>query len=295
MGGFVLTRWVFRSHTFIRGVWNESCRKRYFSPFLFSFFCGDFRIRHSSRIRLNMAQGNMRFSTHRPRQAHAREIMGLPRGATQKEIKAAYRRLAREWHPDLNPDPHGMSIVFTSFSIFFLQNGNATCLFTFVKSCNNSFFLDISLIHFIISYCLPSFSPCFLPHFLHCWCHVVFLSHTSIAKRNLNICFFLHFRSQWFHALFLFYDSFVMYFYVLLNVLSIFRFFNFTDEPAWTIFFQLFRPIHFLCNTKFTLSCFPQSRPCNFVRLLWRLFYWKNLVAQPSSISCRSQTEDGGA
>jgi len=39
-------------------------------------------------------------------EAHAREIMGLPRGATQKEIKAAYRRLAREWHPDLNPDPH---------------------------------------------------------------------------------------------------------------------------------------------------------------------------------------------
>jgi len=31
------------------------------------------------------------------------QILGVPRGATEKEIKKAYRRLARQYHPDLNP------------------------------------------------------------------------------------------------------------------------------------------------------------------------------------------------
>ena len=30
-------------------------------------------------------------------------IMGLGRGATEKEIKQAYRKLARKYHPDINP------------------------------------------------------------------------------------------------------------------------------------------------------------------------------------------------
>ncbi len=30
-------------------------------------------------------------------------ILGVPRNATEKEIKEAYRKLVRRWHPDLNP------------------------------------------------------------------------------------------------------------------------------------------------------------------------------------------------
>ncbi len=33
------------------------------------------------------------------------EVLGVPRSATQEDIQRAYRRLARTYHPDLNPDP----------------------------------------------------------------------------------------------------------------------------------------------------------------------------------------------
>src|SRR4051812_18324996 len=32
-------------------------------------------------------------------------VLGLARGATDSEVKRAYRRLARDLHPDVNPDP----------------------------------------------------------------------------------------------------------------------------------------------------------------------------------------------
>lgn len=32
------------------------------------------------------------------------EILGVPSDATQEDIKRAYRKLARQWHPDVNPD-----------------------------------------------------------------------------------------------------------------------------------------------------------------------------------------------
>src|SRR5687768_17189630 len=33
------------------------------------------------------------------------EVLGLARGATEDEIRKAYRRLARQYHPDVNKDP----------------------------------------------------------------------------------------------------------------------------------------------------------------------------------------------
>ena len=32
------------------------------------------------------------------------KILGLKRGASQKDVKKAYRKMAKKWHPDKNPD-----------------------------------------------------------------------------------------------------------------------------------------------------------------------------------------------
>ena len=32
------------------------------------------------------------------------KILGVDKKSSQKDVKAAYRKLARKWHPDVNPD-----------------------------------------------------------------------------------------------------------------------------------------------------------------------------------------------
>jgi DnaJ-class molecular chaperone len=40
------------------------------------------------------------------------EVLGVPRTASQKEIKSAFRKLARKYHPDVNPSDAGASEKF---------------------------------------------------------------------------------------------------------------------------------------------------------------------------------------
>ena len=45
------------------------------------------------------------------------DLLGLDRGASQDEIKKAYRKIARELHPDVNPDPAVAVKAFKDFNL----------------------------------------------------------------------------------------------------------------------------------------------------------------------------------
>ena len=39
------------------------------------------------------------------------EVLGIQRGASDEEIKKAYRAKCKRWHPDLNPHPQKLWLV----------------------------------------------------------------------------------------------------------------------------------------------------------------------------------------
>ena len=39
------------------------------------------------------------------------DVLGVSRHANQKEIRSAYKRLAREWHPDKNKSPEAQEKI----------------------------------------------------------------------------------------------------------------------------------------------------------------------------------------
>ncbi len=54
------------------------------------------------------------------------EILGVERDATQKEIKAAYRKLAKEFHPDVNPEDAALAEKFREIASAYETLSNAS-------------------------------------------------------------------------------------------------------------------------------------------------------------------------
>lgn len=58
--------------------------------------------------------------------------LGISRSASSKEIKAAYRKLARQFHPDVNKDP-GATDKFKEISAAYEMRKRGLCMISMVK------------------------------------------------------------------------------------------------------------------------------------------------------------------
>ena len=53
------------------------------------------------------------------------DILGVPRNSTDKDIKSAYRRLARKLHPDVNPGDEKAQTEFKKVNEAYEEIGRA--------------------------------------------------------------------------------------------------------------------------------------------------------------------------
>lgn len=67
--------------------------------------------------------------THNPvrpqlQRQQALAVLGLPPNATPKQIKQRYRRLAKQYHPDMGGDPRQMQRLIAAYELLTKEQSN---------------------------------------------------------------------------------------------------------------------------------------------------------------------------